>query len=146
MTKRFLKLNEAVARVLEDTEEDVEEITIIPPAVDSLSDEEDIDENCMGDSILTDVAGTVEVVKDDPSVFLENQSKTVNWTKADNRSPGEVKSPIWKQDTLEPFVGKSPYEVFRIYTDGLIEMLVHETNRYCAFKNETFRTDLDSMC
>ena len=145
MAGRFMKLKEAVARVLEDTEENVDEITIIPPPADSLSDEEDIDEGCMGDSALTDVAGTVEIVKDDASVFLENQTKTVDWKKADNRSPGEVKSPFWRQDTLQPFTGKSPYEVFRIYTDGLVEFLVQETNRYCAFKNEAFRTDLDSM-
>ena len=140
-----MKLKEAVARVLEDTEEDVDEITIIPPPVDSLSDEEDIDEGSLRDSVLTDVAGTIEIVRDDVSVFTTNQTKTVDWKKADNRSPGEVKSPFWKQDTLQPFIGKSPYEVFRIYTDGLVELLIEETNRYCSFKNETFRIDLDSM-
>ena len=78
MTRRFLKRDEAVARILEDNEEEVDEIRIIPPEADSLSDEENIDDGCMGDCELNDVAGTVEIVKEDVSAFLENQSKSVS--------------------------------------------------------------------
>lgn len=126
-----------------DTPVDV--ILFPPTTVDSISDEECIDDDdLLPSSIPKEVPGRVGVRMEhsNDGVALKNRKKKCKlpvpkWTEyskfvgeSSTGNPEELKS------QHPELCSKSPYELFRLYYDnGLKEMIVSETVRYAGQKN-----------
>lgn len=148
MAKRLLTLEQAVAMLMEDSDNDEEPtVAIIPPPVEIVSEEEDINEDEMGPTgNVREVAGELEIhTKREMDVFVKSQEKCVKWIQQDNVTIDNPLGPVWLPETLEPYHDKEPFEVFKMYSEGLIDFLVVETNRYASQYNRELTTDAAKM-
>ena len=91
---------------------------------------------------IQEIAGGFEVpTKEDLADFVTKQSIKANWKKEENQQADTSTVPAWKPETLEPFLECEPFEVFERYSDGLVELLVQETNRYAPQESRIFSAD-----
>ncbi|XP_023213770.1 piggyBac transposable element-derived protein 1-like [Centruroides sculpturatus] len=71
------------------------ELTIIPPPPDELKDKEDIEENTLTDSVVRDVAGTLELItpsdKHDDSPCGKNENKDGPLAKKNLKAAGTIR-------------------------------------------------------
>lgn len=176
--KRPLSTAELLALLDEDEElsqADNIDAVIIPPDVDEVTDEEDIDDEVLEiDKPLPDVAGTFEIHtsnlpdSDDDTMSIASTSKTARISKK-GKSIATGKSgnyaPAWqrehptysslpqlsqeqkKEEIVNLVAGKTPYEVFSMYfTEELWQMIVTFSKKYADDHNRhSFHLDVPSL-
>lgn len=163
MRRRFLTLEQAVAMVLEESDDEAEaEITILPPEDNpNVSDNEDIDDNDLGEVLPADVCGELEVTTkstmlDDeeseipkPVKRLKKTAKNqeVNWKKrSDFDVPAVDIEPKSLLQVNPNVINQSPFEIFlSIFDESYLEHLTEMTNLYAAQKLSTFKTNPDEL-
>lgn len=89
MPKKFLTLSEAVSRLQESDDSELEDpvISIIPPESYNLLDLEDVNDEDVGAtniSVVRDVVGECEIsTKEDLDQFIKARKPTTTWEKKD---------------------------------------------------------------
>ena len=154
-----LTLDEALALLYEEDDEgEIEkaDVIIVPPEADSLTDEEDVNDDIIGEISVQDVPGTLEVhvekdiskecaaYKDKPTrkkrKFCDSEPvwmhKDANYSKIKGRSQHHIEL---LQEMKEKLGGLSPLELFeKLMTPSIYEFVIRETVRYAATcKNKT---------
>lgn len=161
---KALTLEQAVALIedLDDEEYEAVDVAILPPENNADSDVDEIDEDEVGNiPDVRDVPGTLEI-RTSPSNM--NTDEPNQETKNDNEANPcqlewiEAADPVW-QKSMRPYTrlsseenhhdrklaamkeeldGLSPIELFeKMFDNRCVDLLVTETNRYAAQKNET---------
>lgn len=140
----------------EDQEGDTTEradMIIVPPDVDELTDEEDIDEDVMGEISVQDVPGSLEVHVDRVPVEHHAKKKEKSTTSSRKKRKFCDSEPIWNHKTPEYSKVKersvhhneclqkmkenlnnlSPLELFeKMMTPSIYDHIVRETVRYAS--------------
>lgn len=127
--------------ITEDEENDID-VVIIPPDVDELTDEENIDDNETGSPQVTDVAGTLEINPTDSSEHYNEYLKTVKsnklkWRKKDpsyTKLQDRHETQMSQQDDLSTqLIGLTPKEIFeQLVTFEIFDHIVKESTRYAV--------------
>lgn len=137
-----------------DQELDDPQIVILPPEnVNSVTDEEDINEDCLGDVEVHDVPGFVEIhyaseempqsssSSEQPSKKRRRQSK-INWKKGETLNKIKISSEkdSEPQDLQEKYPILStldPIDLYKLFFDAeLLDLCVNETNKYALQKGD----------
>lgn len=160
-TNRAWTTKELLAILQEDSDEESSpkkclDAVYIPPEVDTLTDDERLDENVIGEEPLeTDIAGTFEIHKNNDSPSISNdandeipakrpkQSTEIclqpKWTKPDSVNFSE--SPNFEEQTcreniIRLYGGKSPIEMFNYFCDdNLLNTVISFSQLYALSKN-----------
>lgn len=165
--KRPLSLQELEALLEEDSDiEGADEIdaVYIPPPVDTLTDEEDLDDNLLlEEGIATDIAGTFEVHTrpredietptesvSEPSTSKGKKTKVISqqrqkqiqyepsWSKTEsNYSSFPTEKEFLKKEEIKLNVGgKTPFEVFSLFFDDIVfNKIVNYSVKYAQDNN-----------
>ncbi|KAK9729882.1 Transposase IS4 [Popillia japonica] len=140
------------------------DVVIIPPNVDELTDEEDIDdtEMCAPDSIPNDITGTFEVMNigngaactelaSEPTTSRAHSSKhqAVKWQKAyvpAKNQPNNLEEKAVRE-LQEQFGNHSPFELFSLFFDNtVLNAIVNYSKKYACCKNRhNFHMDMNDL-
>ena len=137
-TKAFETVEEAVEYLFSDEIE--ADMIALPPEVDELTDEENIEDDMIGNSHVTDIAGTTEILhtedqKNLPHVTSKKIKKEdIRWC---DQSPsfsfpdiGQRASHL-SEEMKQKLSGLSPVQVFEeIFSEDIVNLIVEETERY----------------
>lgn len=157
MSRKFLTTQEALDFLwtLDDSdfEDNDNELVIVPPDPDLMSDTEEIDdssvrkvEEIMCDEVgSTEVAGTIEILVPNRN---ENISVNPKWEKCEPKFERTPKA--FPQERLQRVkdnvAGKSPIELFEIICLKMIELTVVESIKYSRQNNNHgFEISMDEM-
>nr|CAH7734201.1 unnamed protein product [Callosobruchus chinensis] len=165
--RRPLSTAELLAIIEEDEDlqlADSMDAVYIPPPVDELTDEEDIDDQgCETEMNLPDVAGTYEIhvklPEEETNEDVRSKSKKVKISAKTKIMPKWTKEhPIYKNSPQEEeqmrleklenkIAGKSPYEVFSLYfSEDVWEKIVDFSKKYANDHNRhSFELDKTSL-
>ena len=146
ITRKFFNVTQALEQILEDNEE-VDNVVLLPPDQDGCLTDEDENE---GESVPHDVPGSVEVeleVEEDPEEEQPPRRRArvkkipVEWTQNSENIEDMPRLEMKKlNEDHQELVDKSPYELFMLYFDDVLQQLVRETNRFASQKNDhTFK-------
>ena len=153
---RYGNLKDAISKL--ETTQGEAEIIILPPDADELTDEDEVEEDCLEDSNLpNDVPGQVELHFDDESLASDDSEDNLPLSsflpkkKTDNKNY----QPAWKQQYTdismndithgceerlvrlkEDLNNKTPVEIFeRLFDDKILEIITEQSILYARQKN-----------
>lgn len=173
MSRQGFTMEEISAMIYEEIENtDTEEIQAIyvPPSVDELTDNEDIDENNTDEmSPMHNITGTIELhvchleMKASDADIMDEQLHN----RASKRHQLQIAQPIWKrkmeacydrlpaidiealnvEQMIQSLGRKSPLELFSMFFDEqVISDIVYYSNKYAVQKNEyNFKMDIADL-
>ncbi len=125
---------------LEDLSENEEEIVILPPSVDEMTDEEEEVENQMLNTVLpNDIAGSVQILVEDNSDTHEPE-QIYEWQSGEKDMTHKFKAAEELQkleDKYPLLVTMKPHELFLVFfNEEILNLIATETKRYAGSKNQ----------